>query len=217
MSDPNTEQEPTMEEILSSIRRIISEDDEGAEEETSSDRVVNEEEAELAEAITIPGREPDEDDEPIEFDTAGDETSDESFDKNIIDLTEMVTEDGSVVSLKDGEAADAAAAPEADPEPESNCETEPGTFEEVAEDTDNGDLISDLTASAETVALALLASTKTPVHGQPLGGAGRTLEELVKELLDPMLRAWLDKNMPKLVERFVEKEISKLAHRVDDQ
>jgi cell pole-organizing protein PopZ len=28
---------------------------------------------------------------------------------------------------------------------------------------------------------------------------------------------WLDNNLPKLVERVVEKEVSKLAHRVDDQ
>ena len=39
MSDPSTEQEPTMEEILSSIRRIIDDDDDGgsAREASSSD------------------------------------------------------------------------------------------------------------------------------------------------------------------------------------
>ena len=259
MSDPNTEQEPTMEEILSSIRRIISEDDEGTEEDGSSERVVNEEEEdELAAAVAIPDRERDEDDEPIEFDTAEETENGESFDENVFDLTEMVTEDGSVVSLKEGgadpqgeaepEAVEAAAEADPDavppeeaaaeleaelgpvaddsepePEPEPVSEAEPDSFEELtAEDAggkgaDGEDLISGITASAAAGAFSSLAHTVTSVHGQPLGGSGRTLEELVKELLKPMLRGWLDKNLPPIVERLVEKEISKLAHRADDQ
>jgi cell pole-organizing protein PopZ len=42
-------------------------------------------------------------------------------------------------------------------------------------------------------------------------GSGNTLEDLVRELLKPMLRSWLDDNLPPLVERMVAKEIARLA------
>jgi len=47
----------------------------------------------------------------------------------------------------------------------------------------------------------------------PTMGAGKTLEELVKEMLRPMLKEWLDKNLPPMVERFVEREIVRLTRR----
>ena len=43
--------------------------------------------------------------------------------------------------------------------------------------------------------------------------AGKTLEDLVKEMLRPMLKEWLDKNLPPMVERFVEREIVRLTRR----
>jgi cell pole-organizing protein PopZ len=45
-------------------------------------------------------------------------------------------------------------------------------------------------------AFGMLAQTEQP-HG------GRTIEELVTELIRPMLKAWLDDNLPGLVERLV--------------
>ena len=39
----------------------------------------------------------------------------------------------------------------------------------------------------------------------------RTLEDLVREMLRPMLRAWLDDNLPTLVERLVLVEIERIA------
>ncbi|MEZ0170431.1 PopZ family protein [Microvirga sp. TS319] len=38
-----------------------------------------------------------------------------------------------------------------------------------------------------------------------------TIEELMKEMLRPMLRAWLDENLPDLVERLVQAEIKRLT------
>ena len=40
---------------------------------------------------------------------------------------------------------------------------------------------------------------------------GRTLEEVVSELLRPMLKAWLDDNLPDLVERLVRAEIERVS------
>ena len=44
-----------------------------------------------------------------------------------------------------------------------------------------------------------------------LGNGAVTLEEIVRELLKPMLRDWLDVNLPPLVERLVHEEIKRLA------
>ncbi len=39
----------------------------------------------------------------------------------------------------------------------------------------------------------------------------RTLEDLVKEMLKPMLKGWLDDNLPTLVERLVRAEIERVT------
>jgi len=39
----------------------------------------------------------------------------------------------------------------------------------------------------------------------------RTLEDLVREMLRPMLKAWLDDNLPGLVERLVRAEIERVS------
>jgi cell pole-organizing protein PopZ len=40
---------------------------------------------------------------------------------------------------------------------------------------------------------------------------GRTLEEVVSELLRPMLKTWLDENLPEMVERLVRAEIERVS------
>lgn len=49
--------------------------------------------------------------------------------------------------------------------------------------------------------------------GPAVGTGGKTVEELVKETLRPMLKEWLDQNLPQLVERYVEREIVRLTRR----
>ncbi len=44
-----------------------------------------------------------------------------------------------------------------------------------------------------------------------LSNNARTLEDLVKEMLRPMLKAWLDDNLPGLVERIVKAEIERVS------
>ena len=44
-----------------------------------------------------------------------------------------------------------------------------------------------------------------------LSNNARTLEDLVKEMLRPMLKAWLDDNLPALVERIVKAEIERVS------
>ena len=49
--------------------------------------------------------------------------------------------------------------------------------------------------------------------GPRVGGSGQTIEDLVKEMLRPMLKEWLDTNLPPMVERYVEREIARLTRR----
>jgi len=50
----------------------------------------------------------------------------------------------------------------------------------------------------------------------PFGNGARTLEEMVLELMRPMLKSWLDQNLPPIVERLVQKEVERIARRAAD-
>jgi uncharacterized protein len=65
-------------------------------------------------------------------------------------------------------------------------------------------ILSRSTASAVESAFSSLASTMPSSNG-------RTLEDLVKEMLRPMLKSWLDDNLPGLVERIVKAEIERVS------
>ena len=75
-------------------------------------------------------------------------------------------------------------------------------------------LISDTTAAASLSALSELVSRthrEPNIESLPLGNANRTLEDITRELLRPILKHWLDENLPELVERIVREEIGRLA------
>ena len=65
-------------------------------------------------------------------------------------------------------------------------------------------LLSNTTAAAVDNAFNSLANTI-------LGNNARTLEDLVKDMLRPMLKTWLDDNLPGLVERIVRAEIERVS------
>lgn len=94
----------------------------------------------------------------------------------------------------------------------------PPPREEVLELTDKLDsaddaptkpapLVSDEAATASRSALSALSALI--VKPQPL--ADNTLEGLVREMLRPMLKEWLDANLPELVEGMVAKEIARIT------
>jgi cell pole-organizing protein PopZ len=57
------------------------------------------------------------------------------------------------------------------------------------------------------------ASDAAPMPSLPLGNGGKTIEDLVKEMLRPMLKDWIDRSLPPMVERLVEREIARLTRR----
>lgn len=77
-------------------------------------------------------------------------------------------------------------------------------------------LVSPPTAEDALAAFGNLAAAVTGRRDMPLGGSARTLEEMVKELLRPMLKEWLDANLAAIVQRAVEREVARIANRTDD-
>jgi cell pole-organizing protein PopZ len=65
-------------------------------------------------------------------------------------------------------------------------------------------LISGETVKAVDSAFNTLAHTV-------IGQNARTLEDLVREMLRPMLKSWLDDNLPGMVERIVRAEIERVS------
>jgi uncharacterized protein len=79
---------------------------------------------------------------------------------------------------------------------------EPPPFEGPAPPSQQ--ILSRSTVSAVESAFNTLANTV-------LSNNARTLEDLVKEMLRPMLKSWLDDNLPGLVERIVKAEIERVS------
>ena len=48
-----------------------------------------------------------------------------------------------------------------------------------------------------------------------IGNGGITLEAMMREMLRPLLKDWLDEHLPAVVERMVEKEIARVSRGID--
>ena len=179
------QQEPTMEEILASIRRIISEDGEPADEE----------DPEPAETTDQAEPEPEPEPEPA------------PEEEDILELTDVVDEEPA-------EDEEIAVVDEVEPEPEPEPIPEPEPLAAAETYTTEG-LVSPTTADATTGAFAGMTSALHETRGLPLGN-NQTLEGIVKELLRPMLKDWLDENLAPMVQRIVEREVAKLAGRAEE-
>ena len=66
-------------------------------------------------------------------------------------------------------------------------------------------------ASAASAFAGLAASFRSPEPIESSGGTGPTIEDLARALLRPMLREWLDANLPGIVEAAVSKEVARIA------
>lgn len=151
--------------------------------------------------------------------TSGDMKSDAAeAEEEILDLTESMTvskepsfqtiepEDDLEFSEDDNAMAAAMAVP-TPVAPRAEIETRPPavSFEaSAAPAVPERPLLSATTISAVDSAFNTLAHTV-------LSQNARTLEDLVREMLRPMLKSWLDDNLPGLVERLVKAEIERVA------
>jgi cell pole-organizing protein PopZ len=190
------ENEPSMEEILSSIRRIINEDDEDAPAEAEA-------EAEAAPVDDEPKSQDDVDamfDEPI-ADAGGDDVLELT---DLVDASDEGTDPMAVdddLMIVDREEEEPEPEPVmADPEPEID-------FDALADETADGIM-------SEPAAAAAMGSFHTLAENIRISDEeGRTLEGVVRALLRPMLKEWLDSNLPSIVDEKIQAEIDRVARR----
>ncbi len=249
MTQPAKVQEPSMEEILASIRRIIADDEAkppiaenpagsvapakpekvGAAPPAAKAPVMNDippsaiavAQAAVAKAPPAPIAPA-----PPAVASAAASNSQDDIDAMLAGLDEATSEAEIRPPQPDGEVfdlTDAMALPDPPPsafhkiDPEDDLEFtetaaarpmhrqpafEPPPFESPAAPPPQ--ILSRSTVSAVESAFNTLANTV-------LSNNARTLEDLVKEMLRPMLKSWLDDNLPGLVERIVKAEIERVS------
>ncbi len=195
-----------MDEILTTIRRIIAED-EGSRSATAGPQTAS---AGAAGVVSEP---------PPLADHAA------AAEPEVLELTRAVNDDGSVRDLTPRTAA-AVPPPGPSSEPstgpvaggigspdmvEPEAAASPSTASAVERASD-AELVSDTASLAAAAAFARLAAAPRGAPEPPLVG-DRRLDDIVRELLRPMLRTWLDENLPSIVERLVEAEVARLAAR----
>jgi cell pole-organizing protein PopZ len=67
----------------------------------------------------------------------------------------------------------------------------------------------------EPATSAAVRHTFSKLSGLNLSNPGVTIESMLADMLRPMLKEWLDENLPSVVERMVEKEISRISRGLD--
>lgn len=181
--------EPSMEEILASIRRIIA-DDSGAQGRASPRVVSPSASVDMQSHPGVPLPEP----SPPEND--------------ILELTQPVDAPAAFTAVgglditfreeepRAPEPRMAPPPPQAPPMQQSAPQPAPMLSDER--------IMSSSSSVAVSAAFNSLAATV-------LSDNARTLEDIVKDMMRPMLKNWLDENLPGMVERIVRAEIERVA------
>jgi cell pole-organizing protein PopZ len=194
MTDPKSANDPSMDDILASIRKIISDDEARAQ--------VSSQQAALQSgrpAVTAPRIGPE-----------GESKLHGAGRDDVLLLTDLIEEPKSdtvppPIPLPRIDPVRAAEMPQPSIEPAR-----------TADSTLVGGGTAGSTASAfARLNRAVQDSVPPPAAADPgpVVASGKTVEELVKETLRPMLKEWLDQNLPQVVERYVEREIVRLTRR----
>jgi cell pole-organizing protein PopZ len=210
MTQPAKAQEPSMEEILASIRRIIADDDATKSAPKPAEAGPAAPPARPAPPPRPPSPVPRVPDpslsvrpEPVEIEPQDSAALEPSPD--ILDLTESMASPMSPPQP-----------PEPQPMPAPAFRTIDGSFDVSYEEQPekpaptrhvsepSSQLLSGATSAAVDSAFNTLAQTVLVQNA-------RTLEDLVREMLRPMLKSWLDDNLPGLVERLVRAEIERVS------
>ena len=183
----------SMEEILQSIRKIIAEEGDDAAAKP----------AVQAPPADVPG-------------------------SDVLELTDVVKDDGSIVNIAQASAPppQPASAPVAPPPPAAPAATsdvlaqidealapaKPSTVQLTEEH-----LLADQSSAVASEAFRKLEAAAEPalpplqVTPSPTFKSGITVEDMVAAMLKPMMKEWLDANLPAIVERLVENEVRRLS------
>ena len=162
--DPASGSDPAMEDILASIRKILSEEEKGQKEDVL-----------------------------------------------MLDPSMMVPESAAPQEMPP--EPDAHAQPHA---PETHVMSEPSPTPEpvAAPFAGSAPLVAPEAAAAAATSVGTLMRTLAAERNTAVSRGGPTIEDLVREELRPMLKAWLDAHLPPLVERLVRVEIERVVGRI---
>ncbi|MDE1152378.1 MAG: DUF2497 domain-containing protein [Micavibrio sp.] len=202
MAEIKTEQEPSIEEILESIRQIISEDGTPAPAAEPAPQLVAKTKpvAPPPPAPAAPKPAP----APVAAAPRQAPAAPASAADAILDLTEKV-----VV--------------EPDPDqPEHPVHNARVAMEAIMDDENlvfgEEHLVSENTADAAVASLARLLSNNMALERELPGKPGPvTLEDMTRELMRPLIKQWLDQNLQKIIEKMVAREIERLSLRAMDK
>jgi uncharacterized protein len=151
-----------------------------------------------------------------------------SLTSGVLELTEAIAADGSVRRLAGTGAASSSAepaqeavgavAPRIEP-PAPNLDAAAGSNpdqppEKAKPDQPAENILSTAASEAAAAAFGRLSNVPRERRGEAelsIGAGSRTLEEIVRETLRPLLRAWLGEHLPAIVERLVREEIQRVV------
>lgn len=206
-----------MEEILASIRKIISDDTapapspvavvpdpepDFANDEDDAESVldlVEDVADEVVEEVMFDDEEEEsfESVEEFEVEDFGDDLTDESVADETSETFESL--------LEAARAAEPAPAPQPAPAPAVTETPAP-----VETPMPAAQRVESIALTEETTATAAAGALSKLISRMDLGGE-HTLEGLVRELVRPMIKEWLDANLPAIVEEKVELEVQRIA------
>lgn len=202
MNERRVPPDPSMEEILASIRRIISDD--GPRPNPPPATAASPAPEEPVVAMPLSPR-PDVEPAPAGRDPA-------PAREDVLELTQVLREDGAVVNILRPEQ----------PEPDERPLYRPRIVAEAEREV-AANLVSADVAAEAAATIAAIGRVEGVGGGPDVGqrvtggdrvtGGGRTVEDLVRDLLRPMLKEWLDARLPGLVETVVREEIERIVRR----
>lgn len=216
MADPkNTNDEPSIEEILSSIREIISDEDEDEvqiQEPKESNPVAERDEKEEDDILDLSAFAQEDETEiagdVIEGESHIEDEPYEEFEQVHVTIQEIDMVDAEQDEEEEDNRSDILAHMEDVQIHDANNEVY--TEKDTKKSDDDKDFLIDKMAEGATVnAMARLAENISLARN----ANGVTLEDIVKELLRPMLKNWLDDNLPDIIERLVSQELERLAQK----
>lgn len=198
--------EPTMEEILASIRRIISED---GEPETAVAHSAPRIAAEAEDDEAMFDDDPDFADEIDDFESAANDldvgTTDEA--DHLLSLEDLLSDEAA-------SDEDEPEAPAIEPAPQPSAKVQHFQPQARTEsDMPATQRYQDTVLTEEKTADAAAGALGRLIASMDMGGEN-TIEGLVRELLKPMIKDWLDANLPQIVETKVEAEVQRIAKMV---
>ena len=185
-SETHEDEEMSMDEILASIRRYVSDDSAGEENRPGS-------------TAATPTLSREKEKQEKDFSTSGTLTT--AGEEEILELRK-VSESQPSKSPHTTDSRNTPGAQVRSPAPSDLAET-------LSQESQDASV-----AALSQLMTAFPAEKEEPARAEPHSTESMTLDRLLRELARPIIYQWLDQHLPKIVERLVAQELEKLTQHV---